>query len=105
MDSSGRIMWSFRRDPSVVKMLAKLYGRPQEDTAVPVLLDTPKCATQLVALTGQALGSMDRHLRVLLDTGLVQRRRDHTWADDPPSRSRDNAEGAVLSFGESAGPR
>jgi len=68
-------MWSFRRDPSVVQMLAQLYGRPQEDTAVPVLLDTPKCATQLVALTGQALGSMDRHLRVLLDTGLVQRRR------------------------------
>ncbi|WP_130442214.1 helix-turn-helix transcriptional regulator [Streptomyces sp. BK239] len=31
--------------------------------------------TQLVALTGQGLGSVGRHLRVLLDAGLVERRR------------------------------
>ena len=40
-----------------------------------VLLDTPKSTTQLVALTGQGLGSVGRHLKVLLDAGLVGRRR------------------------------
>jgi DNA-binding transcriptional ArsR family regulator len=40
-----------------------------------VLLETPKSTTQLVALTGQGLGSVGRHLKVLLDTRLVQRRR------------------------------
>ena len=40
-----------------------------------VLLDTPKSTTQLVALTGQGLGSVGRHLTVLLDARLVQRRR------------------------------
>jgi len=40
-----------------------------------VLLGTPKTTTQLVALTGQGLGSVGRHLQVLLGAGLVQRRR------------------------------
>ncbi len=40
-----------------------------------VLLETPKSTTQLVALTGQGLGSAGRHLKVLLDARLVQRRR------------------------------
>lgn len=40
-----------------------------------VLLDTPKSTTQLVALTGLALGSVGRHLKVLLDARMVQRRR------------------------------
>ncbi len=40
-----------------------------------VLLGTPKSTTQLVALTGQGLGSVGRHLKILLDARLVQRRR------------------------------
>ena len=40
-----------------------------------VLLDTPKSTSQLVALTGQGLGSVGRHLKVLLDAHLVGRRR------------------------------
>ncbi|MFJ3337055.1 ArsR/SmtB family transcription factor [Streptomyces sp. NPDC086766] len=40
-----------------------------------VLLDSPLSTTQLTAVTGQALGSVGRHLRVLLDAGLVERRR------------------------------
>jgi DNA-binding transcriptional ArsR family regulator len=40
-----------------------------------VLLDTPKSTTQLVALTGQGLGSVGRHLKILFDARLVQRRR------------------------------
>jgi hypothetical protein len=40
-----------------------------------VLLDTPKSTTQLVALTGQGLGSVGGHLKVLLDAHLVLRRR------------------------------
>lgn len=43
--------------------------------AVLVLLDTPKSTSQLVALTGQGLGSVGRHLRVLLDARLLRRRR------------------------------
>jgi len=40
-----------------------------------VLLESPKSTTQLVALTGQGLGSVGRHLKILLDARLVQRRR------------------------------
>ncbi|MFJ2392818.1 transcriptional regulator [Streptomyces sp. NPDC087843] len=40
-----------------------------------VLLGSPLSTTQLVALTGQGLGSVGRHLRVLLDARLIQRRR------------------------------
>ncbi|GAA4824823.1 winged helix-turn-helix domain-containing protein [Streptomyces ziwulingensis] len=39
------------------------------------LLGTPMSTTQLVSLTGLALGSVGRHLKVLLDAGLVLRRR------------------------------
>ncbi|MFI6470022.1 transcriptional regulator [Streptomyces sp. NPDC050516] len=40
-----------------------------------VLLDAPKSTSHLVALTGQGLGSVGRHLKVLFDAGLVGRRR------------------------------
>ncbi|MGA5563578.1 ArsR/SmtB family transcription factor [Streptomyces platensis] len=40
-----------------------------------VLLGTPKSTTQLVALTGQGLGSVGRHLKVLSEARLVGRRR------------------------------
>ncbi len=40
-----------------------------------VLLDTPMSTTQLVALTGLGLGSVGRHLQILLESRLVQRRR------------------------------
>lgn len=43
--------------------------------AVLVLLDTPKSTSQLVALTGQGLGSVGRHLRVLREAHLLGRRR------------------------------
>lgn len=53
--------------------LGRLLGPAR--ASVLVLLDTPKSTTQLVALTGQGLGSVGRHLRVLLDARLVGRRR------------------------------
>ncbi|WP_067491701.1 ArsR/SmtB family transcription factor [Actinomadura hibisca] len=53
--------------------LARLLGPGR--AAVLVLLDAPKSTTQLVALTGQGLGSVGRHLKVLLDARLVHRRR------------------------------
>ncbi|WP_217143914.1 ArsR family transcriptional regulator [Streptomyces sp. AC627_RSS907] len=40
-----------------------------------VLLGSPMSPSQLVGVTGQGLGSVGRHLRVLLDAGLVERRR------------------------------
>ncbi|MEV6943091.1 winged helix-turn-helix domain-containing protein [Streptomyces sp. NPDC051172] len=40
-----------------------------------VLLASPMSTSQLVAVTGQTLGSVGRHLKVLLDAGLVERRR------------------------------
>ncbi len=40
-----------------------------------VLVGAPKSTTQLVALTDQSLGSVGRHLKVLLEARLIQRRR------------------------------
>ena len=57
----------------VPQALGALLGTAR--AAVLVLLDTPKSTTQLVALTGQGLGSVGGHLKVLLDARLVQRRR------------------------------
>lgn len=53
--------------------LARLLGANR--ALVLVLLDAPKSTTHLVALTNQTLGSVGRHLKVLLDTGLIGRRR------------------------------
>ncbi|GAA1541659.1 winged helix-turn-helix domain-containing protein [Dactylosporangium maewongense] len=53
--------------------LARLLG-PLRATVL-TLLAAPLSTTQLVALTGTALGSVGGHLRVLLDAGLVTRRR------------------------------
>jgi DNA-binding transcriptional ArsR family regulator len=57
----------------VPEALGTLLGSAR--AGVLVLLDTPKSTTQLVALTGQRLGSVGRHLKVLLDAHLVRRRR------------------------------
>jgi DNA-binding transcriptional ArsR family regulator len=53
--------------------LGRLLGPAR--AGVLVLLGSPKSTTQLVALTGQGLGSVGRHLKVLLDAHLVGRRR------------------------------
>jgi DNA-binding transcriptional ArsR family regulator len=53
--------------------LAALLGPAR--AAILALLGTPKTTTQLVALTGQRLGSVGRHLRILWDAGLLHRRR------------------------------
>ncbi|MEU4873849.1 winged helix-turn-helix domain-containing protein [Streptomyces sp. NPDC021608] len=61
------------RARAVPAALGALLG-PARATVL-VLLAAPLSTTQLVALTGQGLGSVGRHLRVLLDAGLVERRR------------------------------
>lgn len=53
--------------------LARLLG-PLRATVL-TLLAAPLSTTQLVALTGAALGSVGGHLRILLDAGLIARRR------------------------------
>jgi DNA-binding transcriptional ArsR family regulator len=53
--------------------LAALLGPAR--AAILVLLGTPLSTTQLVALTGQRLGSVGGHLRILREAGLLQRRR------------------------------
>lgn len=53
--------------------LAALLG-PARAAAL-VLLGSPLSTSQLTAVTGQGLGSVGRHLKVLLDAGLVERRR------------------------------
>ncbi|MBO8186770.1 ArsR/SmtB family transcription factor [Streptomyces spirodelae] len=58
---------------SVSEALGALLGRAR--ATVLVLLDSPKSTSQLVALTGQGLGSVGRHLRVLREARLIQRRR------------------------------
>jgi DNA-binding transcriptional ArsR family regulator len=53
--------------------LGRLLGPARAN--ILVLLAAPKSTTQLVALTGQHLGSVGRHLKILLEAGLVHRRR------------------------------
>lgn len=53
--------------------LGRLLGSAR--AGVLVLLGSPMTTTELVAVTGQGLGSVGRHLRVLFDAGLVHRRR------------------------------
>ncbi|MET8023372.1 ArsR/SmtB family transcription factor [Streptomyces avermitilis] len=58
---------------AVPASLGALLGSAR--AAVLVLLGSPMSTSQLVAVTGQRLGSVGRHLRVLLDARLVERRR------------------------------
>jgi DNA-binding transcriptional ArsR family regulator len=58
---------------SVPAPLAALLG-PRR-ARILILLGTPKSTTQLVAMTGLGLGSVGRHLKILLDAHLIQRRR------------------------------
>jgi DNA-binding transcriptional ArsR family regulator len=58
---------------TVSAALGPLLGEAR--ARVLVLLDSPMSTTQLCAVTGQGLGSVGRHLRVLLDAGLVRRGR------------------------------
>lgn len=58
---------------SVPASLGTLLGTGR--AAVLLLLNSPMSTSQLVAVTGQGLGSTGRHLRVLRDAGLVERRR------------------------------
>ncbi|WUI02718.1 helix-turn-helix domain-containing protein [Spirillospora sp. NBC_00431] len=60
-------------DAAVPEALGRLLGTAR--ASVLVLLATPLSTTQLVALTGQGLGSVGRHLRVLRDARLIDRRR------------------------------
>jgi DNA-binding transcriptional ArsR family regulator len=57
----------------VPRTLGALLGPGR--AAVLMLLDSPKSTTQLVALTGQPLGSVGRHLKILREAGLASRRR------------------------------
>ncbi|MFC8130434.1 ArsR/SmtB family transcription factor [Streptomyces sp. NPDC057302] len=61
------------RTAPVPEPLGRLLGPAR--AGVLMLLAAPKSTSQLVVLTGQGLGSVGRHLRVLLDAGLVRRRR------------------------------
>ncbi|GAA4322806.1 winged helix-turn-helix domain-containing protein [Actinomadura luteofluorescens] len=60
-------------EATVPEALERLLGPGR--ARVLILLATPLSTTQLVALTGQGLGSVGRHLRVLHDARLIDRRR------------------------------
>ncbi|WP_413758529.1 transcriptional regulator [Streptomyces sp. MMBL 11-3] len=59
--------------PDTPASLVRLLGGAR--AGVLVLLGSPMSTSQLVAVTGQGLGSVGRHLKVLLDARLVGRRR------------------------------
>ncbi|MEU3713796.1 winged helix-turn-helix domain-containing protein [Streptomyces catenulae] len=59
--------------PSAPDPLARLLGSNR--AALLTLLDAPRSTSHLAALTGLGLGSVGGHLKVLLDAGLVTRRR------------------------------
>ncbi|MEU6774041.1 ArsR family transcriptional regulator [Streptomyces sp. NPDC046759] len=60
-------------DRTVPSALGPLLGPSRAE--VLVLLSSPMSTTQLTAVTGQGLGSVGRHLKVLREAGLVERRR------------------------------
>jgi DNA-binding transcriptional ArsR family regulator len=60
-------------DARVPPALGALIGPAR--AGILIRLGTPKSTTQLVALTGQPLGSVGRHLKVLHEAGLASRRR------------------------------
>ncbi|MFJ2938325.1 ArsR family transcriptional regulator [Streptomyces sp. NPDC087219] len=62
-----------RVGPVAPQALGALLGTAR--AGVLVRLESPASTSQLVALTGQGLGSVGRHLKVLLDAGLVRRGR------------------------------
>ncbi len=61
------------REAAPPEALAALIGAAR--ARILVLLAAPASTTQLVAVTGYTLGSVGGHLRVLLDAGLIRRRR------------------------------
>jgi DNA-binding transcriptional ArsR family regulator len=69
--ASGALADAGRRP--VPQTLAALLGPARAQ--VLAALDSPKSTTQLVALTSLGLGSVGGHLRILLDAGLLGRRR------------------------------
>jgi DNA-binding transcriptional ArsR family regulator len=69
---SGTLVEGPGRVP-VPETLSALLGPAR--ARVLVLLDSPKTTTQLVALTGLALGSVGRHIHVLHEAGLLGRSR------------------------------
>ena len=70
---SGALAEAGQRAAAAPEPLAALLGPAR--ARVLIMLATPKSTTQLVALTGQGLGSVGRHLKILLRAGLVWRRR------------------------------
>ncbi|MBO0772962.1 MAG: ArsR family transcriptional regulator [Actinobacteria bacterium] len=70
---SGALAEAGQRPAEAPEPLTALLGPGR--ARVLVLLAAPKSTTQLVALTGQGLGSVGRHLKILLQAGLVRRRR------------------------------
>ncbi|GCB48415.1 hypothetical protein SNL152K_5739 [Streptomyces sp. NL15-2K] len=90
------------RSRAVSASLGALLGTAR--AGVLVLLGSPMSTSQLVAVTGQGLGSVGRHLRVLLDAGLVERRRSgksvlyvRTAAGEVVVRASGSGQGAAMS--------
>lgn len=91
---TGWVAWEERERYAVVYPCSGVLADGSDPKAVPTalgpllgdararilaLLDSPMSTTQLCAVTGQGLGSVGRHLRVLLDAGLVRRGRAGRW--------------------------
>jgi hypothetical protein len=62
-----------RLDAAGAAGLGPLIGRHRAELLT--LLDVPRSTSQLAILSGQALGSVGGHLKVLLEAGIVLRRR------------------------------
>jgi DNA-binding transcriptional ArsR family regulator len=71
--SSGSASFVSASGSAAPASLARLLGSAR--AGVLALLDSPMSTSQLVAVTGQGLGSVGRHLKILLDARLVRRRR------------------------------
>jgi DNA-binding transcriptional ArsR family regulator len=87
--SDGRVAWQYPArfaviypaagmlassvTPAAPEPLRRLFGPTRAE--ILLLIGNPITTTQLVAVTGLALGTVGDHLRVLLDAGLAERQR------------------------------
>ncbi|AZS89596.1 ArsR family transcriptional regulator [Streptomyces griseoviridis] len=73
MNREGPVVLVDGEGVPVPEPLGKLIGFAR--ARILILLDTPRSTSDLVALGGQALGSVGNHLKVLRDACLVERQR------------------------------
>ena len=68
-----------RSDPEVRVRALKALAHPARLAAVAELAGGERCVCELQKVMGSDLSTVSRHLKLLVDAGLLQSRRDGKW--------------------------